>query len=60
MAKRRIDLVPVKKQITFSASEWLVIVMYTRYQDLEKLQEKLRLDDNSLNAILEKIGRAHV
>jgi len=60
MAKRRIELVPVKKQVTFSASEWLVIVMYTRYQDLEKLQEKLRLDDNSLNAILESLEQKNV
>ncbi|MFP4168160.1 MAG: hypothetical protein ACLFSY_04840 [Desulfonatronovibrionaceae bacterium] len=60
MAKRRIELVPVKKQVTFNASEWLVIVMYTRYQDLEKLQEKLRLDDSSLNAILESLEKKQV
>ncbi|MFO7817318.1 MAG: hypothetical protein ACQES5_04780 [Thermodesulfobacteriota bacterium] len=60
MSKPRIELIPVKKQVSFSASEWLVIVMYVRYQNLDKLREKLRLDANSLNSILKNLEKKNV
>lgn len=60
MSKPSIELIPVKKQVSFSASEWLVIVMYVRYQNLDKLREKLRLDANSLNSILKNLEKKNV
>lgn len=55
MARQSIKLLPVKKSITLTPSEWQVIAMFYKHPDLNELKAKFNVNTDQLYAIIERL-----